>query len=1218
MKTGSIHLASFLVGLGRLPSLGGIALLLLGWFASPAHGASGSPPEPAKASIRILEPASGDRFFEPGRVIIEAQAVDPAGDIRHLEFFANGSPIGVSDFLLKIATIPGRPIPHRLEWDKVAAGSYDLVARGKDTQGNAVESAPVSIRVVSRTGVTDRPLVTLEVTRGATSEPRPEARIAPGLLTLHRTGDDSRPLAVYLKIGGSATPGKDYEPLPDVVKFPEGKSNLELAVVAWDDDVVEGEEVVSVELVPPPPSGLVPAYTLDPEKVRGEVTIADADVPKAAHLAIVEPKDGAVLPEGQVITIKALAVDPAGYLPRVEFFDGDQSIGVSELTFIREPDPGTPLMHSLDWKGATPGVHKLTARVLDSRSDRQLISEPVVITVGPPLPQKPSLVIDAPKDGASFPAGADIKIHATAIDPNGYIARVVFFDGDERIGVSEIAFITAPPPGTPIEHEFVWKDASNGRHRLTAHAIVEQDMAILSDPVLIVVGEPTSKDPTLVIDSPKSGDNLPAGQLVTIHAVAIDPASYISRVEFFDGDLSLGVSEITFIRAPDPGTPIEHSLEWKDPQPGSHRLVARAISAAGNKVESDPVDIRVGGEDPPVVVLALEAADPEAAEAKSGVGADPGKFVLRRVAGPAEVGVKVQLHWGGSADNGVDYETLPDVIELPGGVDRVDLEIRPLSDNQREGAETVVLKLQPIVCPAIFPPPPYCYQISGRDTAVVTIRDGLTIKNEAPEVALVSPKSGTVFALGAPITIEAKAADSDGKIATLEILADGKVIGTAPEGSLKVEWASASEGNHKLSAHAVDDLGGEASTRVVVINVRDARTEAVAQRDLPPAYVPSQLVTVVIAVEPPRGAGAWVLEEIPPTGWAISNITEDGVLDTVSGKVKFGPYTDSRARSLSYQVLPPADAQGVFKFEGALSVDGKTSPVGGELALEPVGEFHPADLNPQDHAITADELTAYAAAWKNGTPWTNDLSAIPVSFVTRAGLIWRQGEKYVFDLTKGAPPECWSPAGAAPASGRTLAGLRPAGDHGKVDRDAASLWKPGKAGEVTVTIVPPAGTSAWAVEEIIPVGWRIAAVSDGGVFDAETRRLRWGLFFGDATRRLQYTAVPPSEAACTARFEGTVSFDGKEVAIGGLSKAGASDATTELRITGSRHEGKGKSHFQISAAPDQVFVVEASSDLQNWEEVEAFVFTGDEIQIDDTAAPPTAPGRYYRLRPVGR
>ena len=61
-----------------------------------------------------------------------------------------------------------------------------------------------------------------------------------------------------------------------------------------------------------------------------------------------------------------------------------------------------------------------------------------------------------------------------------------------------------------------------------------------------------------------------------------------------------------------------------------------------------------------------------------------------------------------------------------------------------------------------------------------------------------------------------------------------------------------------------------------------------ATRDLPEYYRPAVTFTVTIAIDPPPDAWAVGLEEIPPTGWTVSNISNGGVWDAVHEKIKWG------------------------------------------------------------------------------------------------------------------------------------------------------------------------------------------------------------------------------------------------------------------------------------------------------------------------------------------
>jgi hypothetical protein len=257
----------------------------------------------------------------------------------------------------------------------------------------------------------------------------------------------------------------------------------------------------------------------------------------------------------------------------------------------------------------------------------------------------------------------------------------------------------------------------------------------------------TATRPVLRIQEPAAGDRFPAATTLSIRALAVDPDGAITRVEFFSGRQSIGVSEITFIREPDPGTPIEHSLEWKGASSGEHLLTARARSSSGAEVEAPVVPITVGALSD-VVVLEVEATDAKAQEPFGTTPADVGVFVIRRVDGPKDVAVPVLYSVDGGARNGIDYERLVGQIQLPAGVDSVRVAVVPIGDKAKEDEERVQLKLESPICPAIFPTPPQCYRIRSKGSAVVVIHDGEDGKNRAPVATIVSPRSGSAFVEG--------------------------------------------------------------------------------------------------------------------------------------------------------------------------------------------------------------------------------------------------------------------------------------------------------------------------------------------------------------------------------------------------------------------------------------------------------------------------------------
>lgn len=94
---------------------------------------------------------------------------------------------------------------------------------------------------------------------------------------------------------------------------------------------------------------------------------------------------------------------------------------------------------------------------------------------------------------------------------------------------------------------------------------------------------------TLTLTAPQPGERFRVGQETTLRLVAVDPAGYIPQVSFWANGQAIGTSRIDFFRAPDPGTPIEHSLTWKVPGEGSIRLEATGVDSQGRKLSSEAV-----------------------------------------------------------------------------------------------------------------------------------------------------------------------------------------------------------------------------------------------------------------------------------------------------------------------------------------------------------------------------------------------------------------------------------------------------------------------------------------------------------------------------------------------------------------------------------------------------------------------------------------------------
>jgi hypothetical protein len=87
---------------------------------------------------------------------------------------------------------------------------------------------------------------------------------------------------------------------------------------------------------------------------------------------------------------------------------------------------------------------------------------------------------------------------------------------------------------------------------------------------------------------------------------------------------------------------------------------------------------------------------------------------------------------------------------------------------------------------------------------------------------------------------------------------------------------------------------------------------------------------------------------------------------------------------------------------------------------------------------------------------------------------------------------------------------------------------------VTVTVTPDGDVQTWALEETVPAGWRVSAVSADGFWNEHAGVVRWGPFFDETPQTLRYTLTPPAGASGPQELRGTASFDGADVTVTGI------------------------------------------------------------------------------------
>jgi len=338
---------------------------------------------------------------------------------------------------------------------------------------------------------------------------------------------------------------------------------------------------------------------------------------------------------------------------------------------------------------------------------------------------------------------------------------------------------------------------------------------------------------------------------------------------------------------------------------------------------------------------------------------------------------------------------------------------------------------------------------------------------------------------------------------------------------------------------------------VVITNVAGAITSSVASltvvggpvgfalRQLPAGYSPSGKFIVTITTTPVANVGVYAVEDAPPVGWTVGTINNSGSFDVLNGRVKFGPFFDSIARTLTYELTPPANATGIHTFAGTASADGVNSAIGGTPSID-LAPRHPADNNPADGRITIGEVTAYGSAWKTGATWPLAPNPIPISYVTRAGALWKGGETYRFDPMVTNAPLWWVNTGGVAPQGLRSLGVAPGGltfatvAPGVATAELAGGFQRNKDFTVTLRVRPAVGVGAYAVEETVPLGWnvKLGSLDQGGSYDSTSRKVKWGPFFDTVERAFTFLLEPGSNGGPVV-FTGVASFDGVDVGFSG-------------------------------------------------------------------------------------
>jgi hypothetical protein len=181
------------------------------------------------------------------------------------------------------------------------------------------------------------------------------------------------------------------------------------------------------------------------------------------QVQLTAPAVGSTITLGQSVQLAASASDPDGSVQRVEFYAGAGKIGEA-----------TAAPFTISWTPGSTGSFSLSALAVDDQGLTRS-SGSIVLQVNPATPPPnaaPSVTLTSPSNGSRSQQGAAINLSAEAVDSDGSVAAVEFYDG-----VTLIARVEAAP------FTWTWNGAAVGTHSLTARAYDDDGAGTTSAPV---------------------------------------------------------------------------------------------------------------------------------------------------------------------------------------------------------------------------------------------------------------------------------------------------------------------------------------------------------------------------------------------------------------------------------------------------------------------------------------------------------------------------------------------------------------------------------------------------------------------------------------------------------------------------------------------------------------------------------------------------------------
>lgn len=335
-------------------------------------------------TVALSNPAAASTVVVNRAIPVAAVATASVGVVANVQFFANGTALGVDE-----------DYPYSASWKPVAVGTYNLSALVTDSFGNQAVSPNVTVTVVPN----QPPTVTMIDPAGPVSV----TTGAPVNLTASVTDPDDTTFSVRFLVDSSAVATVATAPFTGVWT-PSAVGSFSVVAEATDE---AGNVSVS------------PAVT---------ITVTANQPPT---ITLTSPAASGSLAGGMPLELRATAQDVDGTIAGVKFFANNSLIGsVTTAPYV------------LSWTPSAGGSYVITAQATDDSGNMTPTTGNVTITVV--ANQSPVVQLTAPADGTTLAEGAATTITAQASDADGSVTNVKFYVNGTLLAIGAAAPYSTP------------------------------------------------------------------------------------------------------------------------------------------------------------------------------------------------------------------------------------------------------------------------------------------------------------------------------------------------------------------------------------------------------------------------------------------------------------------------------------------------------------------------------------------------------------------------------------------------------------------------------------------------------------------------------------------------------------------------------------------------------------------------------------------------------